>query len=226
MNAIPNDARSDDDALDPAAMMSLLTRQQQSVHYQQAAFVWVIELAWGIAWGLGFLVLWLIDGVRPGFSIPMPVAAVVFAVLIAAAIAVSIVLGVRSSKGVRASATNSFQGAVYGATWSVSMIAIWLFALGLQFNGLSGDLVAIFYPVAYVMMTGILFLVSAALYRAKLMIYLGVWIVLIAVAAPFFGYPDHYLFLSIAGGGSLLVMSVIVARYTANLRKKAGQIDA
>jgi hypothetical protein len=226
MNTIPNDSRSDDEALDPAAMMSLLTRQQQSVHYQQAAFVWVIELAWGIAWGVGFLVLWLIDGARPGFSIPLPVAAVVFAVLIAAAIAVSIVLGVRSSKGVRASAANSFQGAVYGATWSVSMIAIWLFALGLQFNGLSGDLVAIFYPVAYVMMTGILFLFSAALYRAKLMIYLGVWIVLIAVAAPFFGYPNHFLFLSIAGGGSLLVMSVIAARYTANLRKKAGQIDA
>ena len=211
----------DDTALDPAAMMALLTKQQQSVHYQQAAFVWLIELAWGIAWGVGFLILWLIDGAKPAFSIPLPIAAVTFALLVAAAIVVSIVLGVRSSKGVRPSAASAFQGTVYGATWSVSMVGVWLFASGLQFNGMSGDLVAIFYPVAYVMMTGILFLFSAALYRAKLMIYLGSWIVLIAVVSPFFGYPNHYLFLAIAGGGALLVMSIVVARYTAGLRRKA-----
>jgi hypothetical protein len=218
----PDETAPDDDtALDPAAMMALLTKQQLSVHYQQAAFVWVIELVWGLAWGLGFLALWLIDGAKPGFSLPLPVAAVIFAVLLAAAIATSIVLGVRSSKGVRASRTNAYQGTIYGITWSVAMVALWLFAVGLQYNGMSGELLAIYYPSAYVLMTGVLFFVSAALYQAKPMVFLGAWIVLIAVIAPFFGYPNHYLFLSIAGGGSLLVMSVIVASYTARLRRKA-----
>jgi len=222
--ARPADAASDPDddtALDPAAMMALLTKQQLSVHYQQAAFVWVIELVWGLAWGLGFLALWLIDGAKPGFSLPLPVAAVIFAVLLAGAIATSIVLGVRSGKGVRASRTSAYQGTVYGITWSVAMVALWLFAMGLQANGMSGELTAIFYPSAYVLMTGVLFFVSAALYQAKPMVFIGGWIVLIAVIAPFFGYPNHYLFLAIAGGGALLVMSVVVAVYTARLRRKA-----
>ncbi|MCS5718524.1 hypothetical protein N1027_10300 [Herbiconiux sp. CPCC 205763] len=210
-----------DEVLDPAAALALLNRQQQSVQYQQSAFVWVIELAWGIAWSVGFVLLWLIDGAKPAFSIPLPVAAIAFAAIVTVAIVISIVLGVRSSRGVRPSAAASFQGTVYGVTWSVSMVAVWLFASGLQFNGMTGDLVAIFYPVAYVMMTGILFLFSASLYQAKPMVFLGGWIVLIAVIAPFFGYPNHYLFLAIAGGGSLLVMSVIVAVYTARLRRKA-----
>jgi hypothetical protein len=220
MDDKPDDT-PDDTALDPAAMMALLTKQQLSVQYQQAAFVWLIQLVWGIAWGVGFLALWLIDGAKPTFSLPLPISATVFAVLIAAAIAVSIVLGVRSSKGVRPSPANAFQGTVYGITWSVSMIALSVFAAGLQFNGMAGELTAIFYPSAYVLMTGVLFFVSAAIWHAKPMIYLGGWIVLIAVIAPFFGYPNHFLFLAIAGGGSLLVMSLVVARYTARLRRKA-----
>jgi hypothetical protein len=218
------DTRPDDEAAaDPATMLALLTRQQRSVHYQQSSFVWIILLSWAIAWGAGFVLLWFIDGAPAGLRVPLPVAATGFGVLVAAAIAVSIVFGVRSGSGVRASAANAFQGTAYGFSWTVAMVALWLFALGLQANGLSGDLLALFYSCGYVLMTGVLFFVSAAVWQAKPMLFIGGWTVVVAVVAPFFGYPGHYLVLAAGGGGGLLVMAIVSARYTARLRREAAR---
>jgi hypothetical protein len=213
------DAPDEETPLDPAAAMALLTTQQRSVQYQQSSFVWVILLGWGIAWSVGFLALWLIDGARPGFALPLPVAVGVFIALTVTAIVLSMVLGIRSGKGVKASRANAFQGTVYGFTWTVSMVGIWLFGSGLTYNGMDPDLLSIFYPSAYVLMTGVLYFVSAALWGAKPMLFLGAWLVLIAVVAPFIGYPNHYLFFAIAGGGALLAMAIVAARYTASLRR-------
>jgi hypothetical protein len=73
---------------------------------------------------------------------------------------------------------------------------------------MSPALATIYFPSAFVLMTGVLFMVSGAIWHAIPALVAGVWLVLVAVVAPFFSYPNHYLFLSIAGGGAFLLLAI------------------
>jgi hypothetical protein len=133
-----------EDALDPAGMLDLMQAQQRSVTSQMGSFVGAITATWGLAWLVGFGALWLIDGLRPSFGIPVGAAAWTFGALIAIAIVISIVLGVRNTRGVRSTPATAFTGAVYGSTWSVSMLALYLLGAGLIANGMPPSLASIF----------------------------------------------------------------------------------
>ncbi|MBG6239219.1 hypothetical protein IWX78_002198 [Mycetocola sp. CAN_C7] len=210
-----------DEPLDPAAMLDLLQVQQRSVTTQMGSFVGVITATWGVAWLVGFLLLWLIDGARPGFALPLPIAAWGFGILIAIAIVISIVLGVRNSRGVKSSPASVFTGAVYGSTWSVSMIALYVFGAGLLVNGMPPSVASIYFPSAFVLMTGVLFMVSGAIWHAIPALVSGIWLVVVAVVAPFFQYPNHYLFLALAGGGAFIALAIGSEIYARRVRRSA-----
>lgn len=209
-----------DEALDPAAALALLDDQRRSVEGQLAAFVPVIVTAWGIAWLVGFTSLWLIDGLAPAFSLPIPIAVTVFVVLLGAAIAVSAVLGIRSGRGLRGNPREAFAGIVYGCTWTVGSLAILGFGTGLAYNGMSRELANIFYPIAFVLFAGIMYIVGAAVWRAVPMLILGLWTLVVAVAAPFFGAPTHYLVLALGGGLGFLALGVASFVYLRRLRAR------
>jgi hypothetical protein len=211
---------NDDDApLEPAEMLSLAEHQQEAVTSASAAFVSWITLAWGLAWTVGFTALFLIDGARPAFALPLPLAVTVFAVLLVAAIAASAVLGTRANNGVRGSAERSFTGTVYGLTWSVSMFALYLVWVGLRSQGVIDEAGSnVYLPVAFILMTGILYLVSAAIWRAVPALVLGLWLIVVAAAGAFIPYPWHYLFFAVAGGGAFLVFTGVTLLWMRRLR--------
>ena len=213
-------SHDDETALDPAEMLALMEQQQDAVHRKQARYVPWILLAWGIAWGVGFTLLWLIDGARPTIAIPVSVAASIFATLMAGALVVSGVLGARSGRGIRTTTAAQFTGAVYGMTWTVGFVAIFVFGGALVRNGMDPDLANIYYPTASTLFVGIMYIIAGAIWRAVPAIVMGGWIVLVALIAPYFGYPTHYLFFAIAGGGVFLVGAAVVAFYTKAVRLK------
>ena len=215
MNAIPEDA-----ALSPEQMLGLLDDQRRSVEGQMGGFVPALVTAWGIAWLFGFGALWLIDGLKPAFSLPLPVAVTIFVVLLVVAAAISVLLGVRANRGIRGTSNQSFAGIVYGITWSLGSLAIFGFAQGLAANGMSRELANIFYPVAFVLFAGIMYVVAGAIWRAVPMIVLGVWTVIIGIAAPFFGYPNHYLVLAVGGGVAYLVLGILSFAQLSRVRQR------
>ena len=217
----PSSAHHDDDAaLDPAAMLALMEQQQDAVHRRLARYVPWILLAWGVAWGVGFTLLWLIDGAKPTVAVPVPVAAGIFGALMAAALVVSGVLGALSGRGIRTTSAAQFTGAVYGMTWTIGFVAIFVFGGALVYNGMDPDLSNIYYPTASTLFVGIMYIIAGAIWRAVPALVMGGWIVLVALIAPYFGYPHHYLFFSIAGGGVFLIGAAVVAFYTKAVRLK------
>ena len=207
------DADHDDTALDPAAMLALVKHQQSGVSRRMARQIPWILLAWGIAWAVGYGMLWLIDGAKPAFSVPLPVAVSVIAVLFAAAIAVSIVIGTRAGRGIRSTPSAAFTGAVYGITGSASFIAIYVLAIGLTVNGMAASLQPIFLTSGMGIVIGIMHLMAGAIWRAVPSVVMGALLLAVAVVAPFFGYPDHYLFFAVAGGAVFLGGALWVALY-------------
>jgi hypothetical protein len=211
--------------LSAAAALALLRNQQLSVNNQRGSFVPIISVGWGTAWLLGFLALWLIDGLRPSFGLPLPTAVTIFIGLLVAALGLSIAQGVRSGRGFRGSA-GAFTGTVYGISWSVAMIAIAVLGGALQHNGMSPELANLYYPSAYTFAAGLLNLLAGGIWRSVSSVVVGGWIVLVAVIAPWFGYPTHYLVFAIAGGGALLVLAAWEANHSRNLRRTVGAAAA
>ena len=105
-----DDAALDDAPLDAAAMLALVKEQQTDVSRSMARQIPWILLAWGIVWVVGYGMLWLIDGAKPAFSVPLPIAAAVFIVLMVSAMVLSGVIGARAGRGIRSTASAAFTG--------------------------------------------------------------------------------------------------------------------
>ncbi|MDY0911000.1 hypothetical protein [Microbacterium sp. CFBP9034] len=206
-----DDAQADDESPgDPAEMLQLLESQQDRVTRSMAAYVPAILLSWGIAWTVGFGMLWLIDGAEPAFAVPLPFAVAVFIGLMIAAIVASAVLGARGQRGIRTSAESAFTGTVFGLTWMVGFLALMVFGTALIVNGMPPALANIFYPTGSVLFVGIMYMLAAAIWQARPTLWMGLWIVAVALVAPYFGYPTHYLVFALGGGGGFLVGALVV----------------
>lgn len=213
---------ADDDALDPAAMLAILEQQQRTVSRRMAANVpWILG-AWGLAWFVGFGLLWAIDGARPAFAVPLPVAVVVFTVLMVAALVVSAVLGARTGRGIRTTPAAAFTGTVYGITWTVGIVGLFVLGGALVSNGMAPDLLNIYYPSAGTMFVGVMYLIAGAIWQARPAVAMGAWIVLIAAVAPFFGYPVHFLVFAVGGGGVFILGAIVTAVYAFGGRRATG----
>jgi hypothetical protein len=199
-----------DDPVDPAEMLRLLQTQQDRVARSMAAYVPAILLAWGIAWFVGFGMLWLIDGGKPGLSVPLPVAVIVFVVLQVAAIVASAILGARGQRGIRSTPEAGFTGTVFGIAWVVGFISLFVFGTALIVNGMPRELANIFYPTGSVLFVGIMYILAGGIWHARPPLWMGAWITLVALVAPYFGYPTHYLVFALAGGGGFLVSALVV----------------
>src|SRR5690554_2118620 len=213
-------APDDDRPLAPAAMLALLQDQQQDVQRRMTRFVPWILLSWAVAWSVGFGALWLIDGARPALSVPVEIAAPVFAALLVMAGVVSGVLGARSGRGIRASKAAAFTGTVYGITWSVGFIALFVLGSALSYNGIPPELLNIYYPAISLIFVGIMYIIAGAIWHAIPALVMGGCIVLIAAIGPFFGYPTHYLVYAISGGGVFFVGTIVTAVYSRSVRLK------
>jgi len=213
-----------DDALDPAAMYALLQNQQRSVQAQMGDFVPLISGAWGVAWLLGFGSLWLIDGVE-GFSLPVPIAVTVFVAALVLAGGLSAWLGFRTGRGMRGNTGAAFTGIVFGNLWWVGSAAIGILGSGLRAQGMTEQLANFYYPCAYVLFAGIMYIVAGAIWRTVSSVIAGLWLVIVAAVASLFPYPQHYLFLALAAGIGFLALSLTSALRLRRIRRAAAGGD-
>lgn len=213
--------RPDDDApLTPAEMLALSREQEYRVEDFFQSPTIAIVLTWGVAWTVGFLALWSASDASP-LDVPVLPASILFTVLMVAGIVVSAVVGSRSGAGVRG--PQQFQGRLYGITWAVACSAISVFSGALFRAGMSDALAALFFPAAFSIVVGILYLMGAALFHDRSMIVVGGWILFIGVVAPYFGTPGNYLVMAFAGGGAFLVYGfVLLAERSRRARNRAG----
>lgn len=202
---------SSDAASEAAGMLGLIDAQRRSTQSRLVrGYTWLL-IVWAAAWAIGFGALWFAQDIG-GVPVLPPVAAwIIFGASLATAIAWSITAGVRSAgSGIRGG--SQLQGAMYGWSWTISMVAAWLLIVGLQRAGLSQDLASLLYPGLFVMLVGVLYLAGGALWRSPVQYVLGVALIVIATAATFVGAPFHYLVYAVAAPLAMLVVAVLMFR--------------
>ncbi|WP_349863887.1 hypothetical protein [Leifsonia sp. WHRI 6310E] len=197
---------NDDNSGDAREMLDLIDGQQRRVDRGlRLPVVWLYSI-WAFAWLVGFLALYL--AVLGVFD---PVAAgIVFAVLIVASIVASAVIGSRIGRGLRGQ--SQFAGTVYGISWSVCSIAFALLGTGLLAQGMPDDLAGIYFPSAYALMCGTLYLGGAALWHDTVQLVLGLALLVVGAVVPFLGLGPNLLVLAIAAAVIFGSGAVITAR--------------
>jgi hypothetical protein len=200
----------DDSALTPEQMLKLVDDQQSDVVRKQLAPIpWMLGV-WGVAWLVGFLLLWSAAPQSNSLvTVSGPVAGIGFGVLIGAAIAASTVLGIRIGRGVQGN--SSFAGAVYGISWALCGTAFGMVGVALRNNGMSYELATLYFPSAFALMAGTLYLAGAALWHQKSQLVLGIILLVTGSVSPFFGAPTNNLVMALLGGGTMLFMAVLAA---------------
>ncbi|MFK3669942.1 hypothetical protein ACI2IX_07195 [Leifsonia aquatica] len=197
---------NDDNSGDAREMLDLIDGQQRRVDRGlRLPVVWLYSI-WAFAWLVGFLALYL--AVLGVFD---PVAAgIVFAVLIVASIVASAVIGSRIGRGLRGQ--SQFAGTVYGISWSVCSIAFALLGIGLLAQGMPDDLAGIYFPSAYALMCGTLYLGGAALWHDTVQLVLGLALLVVGAVVPFLGLGPNLLVLAIAAAVIFGSGAVVTAR--------------
>ncbi|WP_157498235.1 hypothetical protein [Leifsonia sp. Leaf336] len=179
---------------DAREMLDLIDGQQRRVDRgHRLPVVWLYTV-WAVAWLIGFLALYLAQ-----LGVFAPTAAgIVFGVLIVGSIVASAVIGSRIGRGVRGE--SQFAGTVDGISWSVCSVAFALVGIGLIAQGMPGELAGVYFPSAYALMCGTLYLAGAAIWGDRLQLALGLALLVVGSVAPFLGLGPNLLLMAIAGG--------------------------
>ncbi len=205
-------AANDDADIDPAAMLALMqTQRRRTQHWANRTYA-VMLVTWSLSWFVGFGALWSGEGIgaNPALSIAEPVAWIVFGSSLLIGIVVSIVAGVRSGAGLRGPSRTA--GALYGWSWTLSMVGAGLLTGAVRRAGASAETMAVVSPALFVLLVGVLYLAGGALWRSPVQYALGIVMIVTAVIASYAGTPQNYLVYATVGPLSMMVVAVLMLR--------------
>lgn len=184
--------------LSPAESLALIEQEQGRVERTLGPNVVLIYAVWGAAWALGFAGLYL--GYRD--VVPLLAAGLLFFVLLVSAMVVTGVHIARATRGVRG--ISSEVGAMVGWNWLLGFACVGAILGGLDRVGTTEEQSALLGPALSLLVVGLLYLGSGAVWRDRVQYGLGIWILAIDAVSVFAGVPGNYLLLSLAGGGGFL----------------------
>lgn len=203
----PSTATGDEAPLPPSESLALIEQQSLRTRRDTDVNPALFNAAWGTAWLLGFGFFYLGAGPAPPLDVPTWVVGVTFAALLTTAGLVQIVHSARATRGVHGVSAQT--GAMYGWTWTLGLVSLAIVLSAVTAGGVSDRAEALLWPAAFVLVAGILLMAGGTVFRDWLFYGLGVWIVLVDVAAALAGIPTYYLVVALAGGGGFLVVSAL-----------------
>ena len=191
-----------EDELSPAESLALIEGQRAELRRRRGVRPELISFAWGLAYLLGFGGWYLaLQGV-----VPAALAGVVLGVLGAIALVLPIVLGVRASRGMRGPSRTV--GAMYGSAWGLAFAANSVVQSALQQQLMpSWEVSSLMWASSSLMLTGLMYLAGAMLWRDMSQYLLGAWMLASAAGSVLVGVPGNFLVLAFAGGGGMLVLA-------------------
>jgi hypothetical protein len=161
-------------------------------------------MPWGVAWLVGFGLLFLRFGPGGRVLVEMPnwVPLVVLYVLLTGAFVLSALSGIRAARHVRG--VSSVQGLRYGLSWAAGFAGVVVIASRYSAR-LPDPEVVLLWSGLSLAVVGLLYIAGAAIWQARDMFVLGLWITLVNIGGFLAGPGWHALATSLAGGGGMLV---------------------
>lgn len=216
----PDDAGDPDEPLDLAGALRIVDEAERSARRQLGGNTALVYLAWGLAWLVGYGAL---EGSRRGWlPLELATALVVHGVSLTLALASTVVLTTRGNRGIRGH--SAFQGGMYGASWGLGFLIMGIL------SGIIGRTVEDFWLSGMltnsiaVLIAGLLYITGGTTFNDRRQSYLGVWLLVVTIAALMSG-PEYFLTVFLyLGSGGLLAGSLL--EFLGNRRRKTVVSDA
>jgi hypothetical protein len=165
---------------------------------------------WGMAWLVGLGGMWLsVRGQQP-YRGPALGAGLLLAALLVSAMLVTVVVVGRSTAGVRGN--SELQRRIYGWSWLVGFAALFAVEQAVASNGASHAAMGVLGAAGPLLVTGLIYVLGAALWLDRPMFALGIWLAVVAVAGAWTGPVTVLLVGALAGGGGFLLVAAVLAR--------------
>jgi hypothetical protein len=201
---------TENETMDPAAAATLIRQTQtHSVHALKVRTP-PLYAVWGTAWLLGLGGMWLSVRDQQPYHGPSGTATATLGVLLFAAAAVTAIIVVRAAKGV--GGASAMQGQIYGLSWPIGFASLFAIQGALARQDASDEVLGVLGAAGPILVTALIYLVGAAIWREWSMFYLGAWLALVAGAGAWTGPVNLLLVGAIAGGGGFLVAAVLSHR--------------
>ncbi|SDJ66860.1 hypothetical protein SAMN04487820_101167 [Actinopolyspora mzabensis] len=199
---------SDTSTPSPAEMLAITERQQQRAERALDINPGLLFGVWGAAWVLGFGELYLTIGDEPVLLVPLWQALGIFFGCLGVAGFITVWHLANSLRGLRGPTQKS--GAMHGWSWALAFLGLGTLIAATSRMGISDDGYAMLWASGSGLLVGLLYLSGGALTGSWTQYCVGLWILAINAAGAFTGIPNHYLVMSLAGGGGFLVAGTVL----------------
>jgi hypothetical protein len=199
----------EDGTLDPREAAELVRQSADHARSRLMVNQPLIYGAWGVAWLVGCGTMWLsVLGQQPFRGAPGWAAAVLGTGIGLAAVVTGIAT-VRASSGV--GGVSARQGMMFGLAWPAGFAALFLILGAAAHLGAGPSAIGVLGAAGPLLVTGLIYLVGAALWLDPVMFWLGAWALLVAAGGAWAGPAGALLTDAVAGGGGFLVAAALVA---------------
>lgn len=191
---------------DPAAAAAIL--DLESTRVRRAFDVRLTDqlAAWAVAWFVGLgLVWWQVSGQHP-YAGPGTGVLVTLSVLMALAVLVTVHRIHRATAGIGGESAR--RGRIIGAVWGGGVVAGFLLVGAAAANGAEPRLIGVLVVCLQLLICGVLYVCSSALFGNRVLLLLGGWLILLGAVAGFAGPVAVAAIGAVGGGGGFLAAAL------------------
>jgi hypothetical protein len=200
----------DDQLLDAHAAAAILADARDRALRELRANYPLVFAVWGLILLIGFGVLWLsVRGQHP-YSGPTPLALLALTLLLAAGAVITLIIVGRALTGV--GGVTAAQRRVHSLALLLGYVGAFTLEGGLAHAGASNSLLGVYGAVAPMLVTGVVYAASPAIWQDWSTRTLGVWLVLVAAGSAYAGPVGVWAVAGLAAGIGFLAMAAVLRR--------------
>lgn len=192
--------------LDPRSAAELFARTEREARSALRVSPALLNLIWGMAWLIGLGAMWLSVVRQRPYTGPSGPASAVLGVGLVAAMAITITVSARAGRGV--GGRSVLRWLIYSWSWPVGFGGLFTILGAAAKAGASPRVTGVLYAAGPFLVTGLIYVLAAAIVLSRRMFALGVWLVLVGAAGAWTGPVTVLLIGALAGGGGFLVAAV------------------
>jgi hypothetical protein len=207
-NGVDVPGSTDEDmGMDVARAAVILAEAHEQARHQLRIRYPVLFSIWGLMYLLGYGAIWLsVRGQHP-YQGPTPAALLTLTFVVAAAIATTVVLVGRAVSGIGGS--SAVRRRVYVLASLTGFVGLLTLEAALDHAGASRGVLGVYGAAAPILLTGLIYAVSSAIWLDWTVFGLGLWLMTVAAGSGFAGPVTVWAVDALAAGLAFLLMAAI-----------------
>lgn len=199
-----------DDRLDVHEAAAILADARERALRELRASYPLVFAVWGLILLVGFGVLWLsVRGQHP-FTGPTPLALLVLTLLLAAGAVTTVVTVGRALTGIGGASVA--QRRVHSLALLLGIVGVFTLEGALAHAGASDTVLSVYGAVAPMLVAGVVYAASPAVWQDWSTRFLGAWLVLVAAGSAYAGPVGVWGVAGLGAGAGFLVMAAVRRR--------------